>query len=236
MYARRHIGFDVLTAATLNRSILWAVTPCNLVEVHWRFGVTLYLHLQDRKKCFPLFRVYKGTPLSWKWRQYVPVKQRWTSTKLHGATSHETGILTLFQISRFLLTINWRVFMYVLWDTEVDILVLFRWTSCFKGSGMDHTCFLHLVFVWGWRHCGCPFVRTGTRRWRSASWRHHQEDWWLRRPRPETRRRAELVQNCWQHNFPRCTEVCEVAAKLGSCTKCYLDVTWCLHKKVRRAS
>jgi hypothetical protein len=39
------VGFEVLTASTS----FWDTTPCIAVEVHWRFGVTYCLHVQDRR-------------------------------------------------------------------------------------------------------------------------------------------------------------------------------------------
>jgi hypothetical protein len=40
------VEFEVLTVQAMKRRILWDVTSCGLVEVHRRFGVICYLHLQ----------------------------------------------------------------------------------------------------------------------------------------------------------------------------------------------
>jgi hypothetical protein len=31
--------FHCLTAASVKMAVLWVVTPCNLVEIYWRFSV-----------------------------------------------------------------------------------------------------------------------------------------------------------------------------------------------------
>jgi hypothetical protein len=80
------IGFEVLTASTG----FWDVTPCIAVEVHWRFGGTYCLHIQDRRVSharswdvlYHLLVVWllASLLLPWRWRQYVPPKRRWAPT------------------------------------------------------------------------------------------------------------------------------------------------------------
>jgi hypothetical protein len=43
------VGFKVLTAVTTNNTIVWDVTPCNLVEIHRRFKGSYFLRLQCRR-------------------------------------------------------------------------------------------------------------------------------------------------------------------------------------------
>jgi hypothetical protein len=75
-------------------TVFWGVTPCSPVRIHWRFGETYCLHLQDRK----MSRLCKqqetdGDRASlltwavlrlWGWRQDVASKHLLTSTELHG--------------------------------------------------------------------------------------------------------------------------------------------------------
>ena len=41
-----YVKFEVLSAVTVNSTVLWNVTPCSIAEVRRCFGVTYYLHLQ----------------------------------------------------------------------------------------------------------------------------------------------------------------------------------------------
>jgi hypothetical protein len=41
-----YVKFEVLSAVTVNSTVLWNVTPCSTTEVRRCFGVTYYLHLQ----------------------------------------------------------------------------------------------------------------------------------------------------------------------------------------------
>jgi len=41
-----YVKFEVLSAVTMNNSVLWNVTTCSIAEVRRCFGVTYYLHLQ----------------------------------------------------------------------------------------------------------------------------------------------------------------------------------------------
>lgn len=68
-----HVGFVVLTAVTANTAF-W-------VDIYERFGRTHCLHLQV-----------------WIWKQRVPLKWKWISTRLYGVTAQNTLILSLRKI------------------------------------------------------------------------------------------------------------------------------------------
>jgi hypothetical protein len=46
-------GFEVLTAVTINSTVMWDLMPRNAVEVQRSFGGKCYLHLQDRRVSQP---------------------------------------------------------------------------------------------------------------------------------------------------------------------------------------
>jgi hypothetical protein len=74
------VGLEVLTAASMQMAVFWIVAPCSLVEVYQRFRGTCCLH-------------HQGTHSSpWWWRQQVPLKRWYTSTRIHGATTQKTAI------------------------------------------------------------------------------------------------------------------------------------------------
>jgi hypothetical protein len=72
---------EVLTAVSMKSTIVWNVMLCSLVEFRQRFGWLCFRHIL----------------LPWRWKQYLPPKLRWNSTRLHGVTSHKE--LLFFTIS-----------------------------------------------------------------------------------------------------------------------------------------
>jgi hypothetical protein len=71
---------EVLTAASMKMAVFWVVAPCRLVKVYRRLrGTCRHQH--------------KGYSSSRWWRQQVPLKRRWTFTRLHGATIQKTSLL-----------------------------------------------------------------------------------------------------------------------------------------------
>jgi hypothetical protein len=70
---------------TVNSIILWNVTPCCWVEIHWYFGGTCYLHL--RAQIFGEHLLLASLILlPCKWTQKFPSIRLWTSTRQHGFT------------------------------------------------------------------------------------------------------------------------------------------------------
>jgi hypothetical protein len=68
------VGFQVLTAASMNITAFWNIAPCSVVEVARRFRGMHCLH-------------HHSSP--WWWRQHAPLKRRPTSRRLLGATSQK---------------------------------------------------------------------------------------------------------------------------------------------------
>jgi hypothetical protein len=64
------VGFEVLTAVVLKRTILWDITP---------------------PACHPLSRWFLAQLIfrPWRWRRYVPPKRRLTLNRLHGVISQK---------------------------------------------------------------------------------------------------------------------------------------------------
>jgi hypothetical protein len=50
--------FQVLTAMTVNNTIIWDVTPCILVNVYRHIGRLYSLHLQGRKESQDSLKLY----------------------------------------------------------------------------------------------------------------------------------------------------------------------------------
>jgi hypothetical protein len=75
------VGFEVLMAVSMKMAVFWVVVLCSLVEVYRRFRGTCRLH-------------HQGDSSPWWWRQQVPLKHRWTSTRLHSTTTQKTAIFT----------------------------------------------------------------------------------------------------------------------------------------------
>jgi hypothetical protein len=44
-----YVGFEVLTAVVMKRTIFWDITPCSPLKVNQRLGRTCRLHLQGRR-------------------------------------------------------------------------------------------------------------------------------------------------------------------------------------------
>jgi hypothetical protein len=44
------VGFEVLTAVTMRRALLWVATPCGEVQLHGRFMRLCCHHLQDKRR------------------------------------------------------------------------------------------------------------------------------------------------------------------------------------------
>jgi hypothetical protein len=65
----------------------WDVIPHNLVDRYQHFERSCSLHLLDRR--------VTPTLLPWRWRQQVPLKFWYLSTKLHSITFQKTIILIL---------------------------------------------------------------------------------------------------------------------------------------------
>jgi hypothetical protein len=61
-------------------TVFWNVTPGSLVESYQHSGGTYYIHLQG------------NTLLPWSWRQQVPSKLCYLSTKLHSVLSQDTVV------------------------------------------------------------------------------------------------------------------------------------------------
>jgi hypothetical protein len=102
-------GFKVLTVVAMKSNIIWNVTPCSLIEIHWCFRRTCCLQFHSRRVsqannhiskkqvestaiaiCFLLVWLFASLiPWPWRWRQYVPLKHRWTLTGIHSVMSHK---------------------------------------------------------------------------------------------------------------------------------------------------
>jgi hypothetical protein len=65
--------FDVLTAAVMESTVIWDITPCSPLKVNRRFGRTYRLHVHSRTS-----RVKRA---AWRqrWRRYVHPKRRLTA-------------------------------------------------------------------------------------------------------------------------------------------------------------
>jgi hypothetical protein len=111
--------------------VFWVVTMCLLVGSFRRFGGAYCLHLQGLSRptsshgvttqktnidtseyCLkmtvfwvvaPLVEVYRRSS-SWWWRQQAPLKRRWTSTRLHSATTQKTAIFIIAAVRTSSLT------------------------------------------------------------------------------------------------------------------------------------
>jgi hypothetical protein len=45
----KDVGFEVLSAVVMKRTIFWDIAPCSPLKVNRRFGGTYPFHLQGRK-------------------------------------------------------------------------------------------------------------------------------------------------------------------------------------------
>jgi hypothetical protein len=85
-----NVGFDILTVVTMKSPIFWNVGLYSLVEAH-RYWL-----------CFPPTSWWLLGWLilqPWKWRQYVPSKLWWTSTRLYDVTSQKIVLFSNRNIS-----------------------------------------------------------------------------------------------------------------------------------------
>jgi hypothetical protein len=77
---------QVLTAASVKITVSWYVAPCNrlkFIEVSKFLAASIIRHMS------------KPRAAPWWWRQQAPLKHLWTSTILHGATTHKTVIFII---------------------------------------------------------------------------------------------------------------------------------------------
>jgi hypothetical protein len=77
---RTFVRFQVLRAASTKMGVFWDVAPCSVVEFYKRFRDACCLDHQDDQESSP-----------WWCRQQAPLKRRYPSTGLHGATSQKTS-------------------------------------------------------------------------------------------------------------------------------------------------
>jgi hypothetical protein len=94
-----YVRFKVFRAAGM-KVAFWYIALCSLFEVDRRFRWTYCLHHRGYSDCAAMRSVVDSfftlctqrlSLSSWWWRQFVRLKRRSTSTRLHGAISQKTG-------------------------------------------------------------------------------------------------------------------------------------------------
>jgi hypothetical protein len=107
--ATEDVWLEVLTAVTMKMAVFWVVAPCWVVWVYRRFRSLYCLHHQsddihshspENLKSYLVYLYGEATDCfaissPWWWKQYRPLKRRWTHTSLHGATTQKRAIFIL---------------------------------------------------------------------------------------------------------------------------------------------
>jgi hypothetical protein len=75
---KKLVRFHVVTMMTTKLIVVWDVTPCNVVEIHWNFKRISYLHLSCRR--ISLYRKMDGMIYQNGWND-LPKWMKW-STKM----------------------------------------------------------------------------------------------------------------------------------------------------------
>jgi hypothetical protein len=145
------VGFEVLTAVVMKRTVFWDITTCNPLKVNRRFGGTYRLYVQGRRirRARNLLSRRYFAPLilrPWRWRRYDPPKCRLTFNGLHGVIS-QTIVLyynlifffrkptaTAFLVQRtFVIPFQCCSFRPVTWQSQFNKLkssILWYISSC----------------------------------------------------------------------------------------------------------
>jgi hypothetical protein len=102
-----HVGFKVLNAVVMNRSVFWDITPGSQLKLNERFGGICGFYLQGRRMSqanrLRLLRASRSflawiILLPWRERWHVPPKRRLTFNGLHGVMSQKIELFKDRQI------------------------------------------------------------------------------------------------------------------------------------------
>ena len=79
-----YVGYECLMVVTMHNTVIWDVTPFNLIAIYRSFGAAFRYRLQDCKIG------YKN--IAWMWRRYVSPKWLQFATRIHDVTSQKTAM------------------------------------------------------------------------------------------------------------------------------------------------
>jgi hypothetical protein len=79
----RSVGFEVLTAVVMKKSIFWDITPCSPLQMKWCFRGTCCLHLQDQR----ISRLFLSPALT-----LVSCSTYFSNLKMEATCSSETSV------------------------------------------------------------------------------------------------------------------------------------------------